>query len=274
MIGKISKHLTFLYRRFNQRNEIRKIKEYQNPTLDLIVDSFIKVKSECFEKIDTVAFQRQSEYARRLQKDDSIVSYEIFKKGDFKKVSSIYQKAASPYVWCQFYYFLIKLSQTKNFLEIGTNLGVSGGYILEALKHKHNSKLITLEGVSDLKRIAQKHFDSITPPENFEIILGLYEQTFQSVLDKELNYQLIFIDGNHQKNATLEYFEKLLPKLSSPGIILFDDINWTTDMKEAWEFIKAHESVNYSIDFYKLGLIVVDKNDQNKNIDFALHLSN
>jgi len=85
---------------------------------------------------------------------------------------------------------------------------------------------------------------------------------------------MIFIDGNHQKNPTIEYFEKLLPKLSSPGIIIFDDINWTIGMKEAWDIIKSHKSVNYAIDFYKLGVIIVDTNDQNKNIEFALHLSN
>ena len=44
-------------------------------------------------------------------------------------------------------------------------------------------------------------------------------------------------------------------------------------MTEAWEVIKNDKEVNYSIDMYKLGIIVMDNSDSNFNRGFELHLS-
>src|SRR5690606_17020814 len=51
------------------------------------------------------------------------------------------------------------------------------------------------------------------------------------------NFDLLYIDGNHQKEATLSYFEKLLPTVHNDSVMIFDDIHWSRDMEEAWEEI-------------------------------------
>ena len=81
------------------------------------------------------------------------------------------------------------------------------------------------------------------------------------------------LDGNHQKDPTIEYFQKLKECISNPAVFIIDDIYYNTEMTEAWEVIKNDKEVNYSIDMYKLGIIVMDNSDSNFNRGFELHLS-
>jgi hypothetical protein len=36
---------------------------------------------------------------------------------------------------------------------------------------------------------------------------------------------------------------------------VFDDIHWSVEMEKAWEEIKAHPSVQYTIDIFFLGFV-------------------
>jgi predicted O-methyltransferase YrrM len=66
---------------------------------------------------------------------------------------------------------------------------------------------------------------------------------------------LAFIDGNHRKLPTLNYFHELLPVLSSASAIVFDDIHWSAEMESAWENIKNHPQVMLTIDVFFMGII-------------------
>ena len=69
------------------------------------------------------------------------------------------------------------------------------------------------------------------------------------------SYDLIFIDGNHQKEATLNYFEILLSTTKNHSVFIFDDIYWSKGMTEAWESIKQHPKVTVSIDTFFWGMV-------------------
>lgn len=83
------------------------------------------------------------------------------------------------------------------------------------------------------------------------MISGLYEDTFPVIIENERDFDLLFIDGNHQKEPTIMYFNELKKSMSSKAIFVFDDINYSEEMKEAWNYIKTDEKVNFSIDLYK-----------------------
>nr|WP_316928856.1 class I SAM-dependent methyltransferase [Salinimicrobium xinjiangense] len=68
-------------------------------------------------------------------------------------------------------------------------------------------------------------------------------------------YSLLYIDGNHQKEATLSFFEKLLPTVHNDSVMIFDDIHWSAGMEEAWEEIKTHPQVRVTIDTFQWGLV-------------------
>ena len=72
---------------------------------------------------------------------------------------------------------------------------------------------------------------------------------------KDKSWDLVFMDGHHNKEATLNYFEALLPQLHSNSIVILDDINWSRGMQEAWAAVKAHPQVTVTIDTFFWGLV-------------------
>lgn len=83
-------------------------------------------------------------------------------------------------------------------------------------------------------------------------------------------YDLIYFDGNHTKEATLNYFERLLPTAHNNSVFVFDDIHWSAGMEAAWEEIKAHPQVTVSIDTYYLGLIFFRKEQAKQHFKIRL----
>jgi len=81
---------------------------------------------------------------------------------------------------------------------------------------------------------------------------------------------LIYFDGNHQKEATLHYFEKLLPLAHNDSVFIFDDIHWSGEMEEAWEQIKAHPRVRVSVDTFYWGLVFFRKEQEKEHFTIRL----
>ncbi len=250
MIKKISKHSLITKRRLNGNSELRKISKEKNPMLDLILRAFKLAKESTPSEEDALIFGLCEEYRSELMNDNRTITYEIFNSDHTATVSEICSKAASKKKWCQFLYYISKYMNDPKILEIGTNLGISGVYLLHATKEKDESYFTTMEGLPQLCEIAQNQFSKIVPDTKFSVVQGLYDETFPRVLDKKMDYNLFFIDGNHQKDPTLEYFYSLKAGIKRPSIFIFDDINWSKGMKETWQQIKTDNSVNFSIDLY------------------------
>lgn len=273
IIKKIKKHLLIGSRRVNQKRELKRAANHSNQTLMNVLDSFFAVKQSNFDEKDHQVFLNCEKYRSKLFQDNTEISYEIFGSDDTALVKDICINAPSSKKWCQFLYLIAKNTDAPICLEIGTNLGVSGSYLLEAIKDKDVSRFITMEGLPQLCDISSKQFATIIPPSKFEIKQGLYDNTFPELLKEDVSFNLLFIDGNHRKAPTLAYFEQLKSKMSSPAIFIFDDINWSDEMKEAWVIIKKDPEVNYALDLYEQGIVIIDKNEPEKNVDFNLHLA-
>jgi predicted O-methyltransferase YrrM len=74
-------------------------------------------------------------------------------------------------------------------------------------------------------------------------------------IETSQNIDFLFIDGNHRKQSTLEYFRHFLTKSNADSIFIFDDIHWSREMEEAWELIQQHDSVTLTIDLFFVGLV-------------------
>ena len=85
---------------------------------------------------------------------------------------------------------------------------------------------------------------------------NLYPETLNLKPEtRNRKFDLVYFDGNHQKEATLNYFQKLLPATHNDSVFIFDDIHWSQGMEEAWETIRKHPSVKVSIDTFHIGLV-------------------
>jgi predicted O-methyltransferase YrrM len=121
-----------------------------------------------------------------------------------------------------------------------------------------NAKVITIEGCPATAAIARENLDKLQI-QNTELLTGNFDNILPDLLKNSEELDFVYVDGNHRKDATLNYFEWCLPKLSQNSIMIFDDIYWSEGMKEAWAQIKAHPDVSVSIDLFWIGLIYVRK---------------
>ena len=102
-------------------------------------------------------------------------------------------------------------------------------------------------------RSCTKVFQSILNSKNIQ----LHTKDFEAYLaenDSE-DQQLVYIDGNHNKDKTLQYFKTLLKQATNDSVFIFDDIYWSPQMTAAWKEIIEHPKVTVSIDTFYWGLI-------------------
>ena len=150
--------------------------------------------------------------------------------------------------------------KASKILEIGTSLGIATAAM--ALGNP-DSKIVTLEGCKETAKIAKEQFDK-SQLYNIELILGEFKNTLPKVL-KNNSYDLIFFDGNHQKEATIEYFERCLISKTNESVYIFDDIHWNKEMEDAWDYIRNHPEVTISLDTYQWGIIFFRKEQQKEH---------
>ena len=155
--------------------------------------------------------------------------------------------------------------QPKTILEIGTSLGMSTAYMSVGAPQ---ANITTLEGCPATAKIAKQNFNK-QGIKNIEVIIGNFDQTLDLVLQNK-SYDLIFFDGNHQKEATISYFEKCLCSAHENSIFIFDDIHWSREMEIAWEEIKNHQKVTLTADTYKWGLVFFSKGREKQHFTLRL----
>lgn len=179
-------------------------------------------------------------------------SLEDQKNGRFRK-STVAQsaRASKPELRGRFLHHLASSRDAKNVLEMGTCVGVSGAYIASALK---GGKLTTLEGDPERGRISTETFAKLGLSDRTAVIVGPFHLTLKRVLDSDGPFDLIFVDGHHDGDATIQYFETLLDHLTPNGIIVFDDIRWSEGMKKGWDVIASHPKIT-PIDMGAIGAV-------------------
>lgn len=146
--------------------------------------------------------------------------------------------------------FLFRLAHTYKpafILEMGTSLGISTRYLAAGAPH---AKVITLEGDPELCRRARSHL-----PRQVKVLEGPFDQTLPHALAEMASVDLVYLDGDHRGDRTLDYWKQLLPHLHGGSIVILGDIHWSDDMERAWEAIRAQPSVRMSIDLFGLGIL-------------------
>jgi predicted O-methyltransferase YrrM len=269
---KINKHSSILKRRIAGKKTFRKMQATGNPTLLSVTECLQQVIEDDFSPEDRESFRRAESYRKGLLDSTEVVDYSVFGLNQKSTVGKVCRQATSPAVWARLIFALVKHLSAAKVLEIGTNLGVSGSYILEAMRPVAAGQFITMEGMPLYVDIASRQFATIVPEERFEVILGKYEDTLGPMVANNEGFDLLFIDGNHQKEPTQQYFRELLSRSTRPSVWVFDDINWTEGMVEAWDNIKQDVAVAYSLDLYKLGIVIVDPSVKAAK-HFSYHLS-
>ena len=121
---------------------------------------------------------------------------------------------------CHFLHLIIKISNIKNVLEIGTFTGLSALSIALALPE--DGKLITLDKNLETNKVATQFFKKAKQEHKIETIL---KSALESLDDLKKNkFDMIFIDADKMNYKS--YYEKSLNFLNKNGLIIIDNVLW------------------------------------------------
>jgi predicted O-methyltransferase YrrM len=192
-----------------------------------------------------------------LLKDKRMVEIEEMGAGSrtssskHRAVNQIAKSALKSKRLAQVLFRLARHYQPKTIVELGTSLGITTSYLSKA---NPGSSIITIEGNGATAEIAKENFRKLNG-RNIQLLQGNFDVLLPSLISQLSSIDLAYIDGNHRYQPTITYFHQFLSKTHSQTILVFDDIHWSVEMEKAWEEIKSHPSVQYTIDIFFLGFV-------------------
>ena len=121
---------------------------------------------------------------------------------------------------CFFLHLIIKISNIKDVLEIGTFTGLSALSISLALPDE--GKLIALDKNEETNKIALNFFKKAKQDHKIKTII---KPALESLVElKSKKFDMIFIDAD--KMSYKEYYEKSIGLLKKGGLIIIDNVLW------------------------------------------------
>lgn len=136
-------------------------------------------------------------------------------------------------------------------VEFGTSFGISTMYMAVSCS---DTMIYTMEGCPAKVEIATGNFKK-AGLNNIKTFTGPFEESMPAIIKQGNKPGLVFIDGNHRKEPVLKYFKQMAEISDSKTVIVIDDINYSVEMRDAWEEIKGFEEVSVTIDIFRMGIV-------------------
>ena len=121
---------------------------------------------------------------------------------------------------CHFLHLIIKTSNIKNALEIGTFTGLSALSIALALPD--NGKLVALDNNEKTNKVAEGFFKKANQGHKIETITKPALESLEEL--KNNKFDMVFIDAD--KMNYKEYYERSLKLMDKGGLIIVDNVLW------------------------------------------------
>ncbi|TXK76169.1 O-methyltransferase [Mesonia sp. K4-1] len=121
---------------------------------------------------------------------------------------------------------LAKLIRPKSILEIGTYTGYSALCLAEGMDPDGN--LYTIDKNEELEDFQRKYFDLSPWGKQIHQYVG---NALEVIPQIDVEFDLVFIDADKQNYPN--YFDIILPKIKSGGVILSDNVLWSGKIVES-----------------------------------------
>ena len=121
---------------------------------------------------------------------------------------------------CHFLHLIIKTSNIKNALEIGTFTGLSALSIALALPD--NGKLIALDKDEETSKVAMDFFKKANQHDKIQTMIKPALDSLDEL--KNSKFDMVFIDAD--KMNYKEYYERSLNLMDKGGLIIVDNVLW------------------------------------------------
>ena len=123
---------------------------------------------------------------------------------------------------CHFLYLIIKISNIKKILEIGTFTGLSALTMLLALPD--DGKLVTLDKNNKTTETANNFFKKAKQDNKAQTIVGNALDSLKEISKNNQRFDLVFIDAD--KENYKNYYNKSLDLIDKNGLIIIDNVLW------------------------------------------------
>lgn len=244
-------HLQIAGRYFNYYLASKTLNSIDSPTIYSLINQTLEDGRTYY------AFRELEALRRHLHKREEIIEITDLGAGSrvsnkkYKSIDQIAKSALSPPAKAQILFRLCQHIQPSRILEFGTSLGLSALYMHKGCS---SAKLITVEGDPAIAKLALQYFEA----ENADIQLincSFDEALTKSQIKNEV-FDLIYIDGNHTEKATIEYVNSLYENLNDEGVIILDDIYWSTGMMHVWKKLAIDPRFAFSVDLFDYGVLI------------------
>lgn len=220
-------------------------------------------------KIDKKDLKTIQSFAQALKNDREILSITDFgagskKMGSERKVSQIFKNSTSGSKYGAFLYKISNYYKPKNILELGTSLGV--GTLHLHLGNK-DAKIDSVEGCLSTYSFAKNNFKKYSKSENVHFYNSKFEDFLTQVKGE---YDLIFIDGDHQKSSLFKLLKQLKNHIHDNTFLILDDIRWSKDMLDAWIELSQQEEFHVSMEFLRMGILLRRESQQKEHFYLRL----
>jgi predicted O-methyltransferase YrrM len=208
-----------------------------------------KKNYDCYEPIEKLRY--------KLLHNDTLIEVDDYGAGSSiipskqRVIKDISRSSLKNKIFSQLLFRLVKHYKPETIVELGTSFGITTSYMASG---SQSSKVYTMEGAENIASIAKKNFEKLKL-NNIELLQGNFNDSLPSLLKKLNKVDLAFIDGNHLKEPTLDYFNLFLQKSSEKSIFIFDDIHWSEGMEEVWIQIQQHPEVTLTINLFFMGIV-------------------
>ena len=223
------------------------------------------------DKKDYPCYSTVEQKRKDLLNNETLIEVEDFGAGSTvikshkRVVKDIAASSLKTKKYAQLLFRIANYYKPKKILELGTSFGISSAYLASA---DNIPEVHTCEGASPIACVANRNFKELGL-RNIHLTEGDFTETLPSLLTKLDKIDLAFVDGNHRKEPTLNYFHQLLNHSTGSTILIFDDIHWSAGMEEAWAMIKKHSSVTVTIDLFFIGIVILST-DFNHKQDYII----
>lgn len=226
--------------------------DVHSPFLSVWIEEVLEDKREFYAFDEAEIIRRHWLHARQIV--DYSVDYGAGSRagqGKRRSVQEIVQKSAIDVQAGRWLFRMVNFHRPNTILELGTNLGISALYLQGA---RRSARLITIEGNPEVAKLAEQSFRRLRRPLP-DIRIGTFSEEIPKVVQTFSKLDFVWIDGDHQYESTVLYFEQLLPRLHERSVVVIGDIHWSDEMELAWLEIRRHPRVTMSVDLYQMGVL-------------------
>ena len=222
--------------------------------------------TQCFyDKKKHNAYQIIKSYKKELRHNNTTIEVtdlgagsRVF-KSNTRSIGAIAKNAGAPLTRTKLLFRIANYFNPKNTLELGSSLGLG---TLSLSLGAPNSKVTSIEGCPQTGGFSSKKLKQFNLKDT-QVVINDFND-YLSNLNENTSFDLVYFDGNHQKDATIDYFNRLIDHSHNDSVFIFDDIHWSKEMTEAWETILKHPKVTISIDSFYCGFLFFRKEHQQK----------